>query len=61
MSRAQKNDKMTNFLSKWIKTGEKKKREQEEDSYKILNQFYKEWKELLFHTVYGVVVCKKRW
>ena len=29
--------------------GSKEKGELEEDSYKILSQFYKEWKELLYH------------
>ena len=43
--RDQKNDKMTSNLSKWIRTGSKQKRELEEDSYKILSQFYKERKE----------------
>ena len=38
--RAQKNDKMTSNLSKWIRMGSKEKRELEEDSYKILSQFY---------------------
>ena len=42
--RAQKNDKMTSNLSKWIRTGSKEKRDLEEDSYKILSQFYKEKK-----------------
>ena len=37
--RAQKNDKMTSNLSKWIRTGSKEKGELEEDSYKILSQF----------------------
>ena len=40
--RAQKNDKMKSNLSKWIRTGSKEKGELEEDSYKILSQFYKE-------------------
>ena len=45
--RAQKIDKMTSNLSKWIRTGAKQKRDLEEDSYKILSQFYKERKDLL--------------
>ena len=48
--RAQKNDKMTSNLSKWIQTGVKEKGDLEEDSYKILSQFYKERKDLLYHT-----------
>ena len=58
--RAQKNDKMTSNLSKWIRMGSKEKGELEEDSYKILSQFYKERKELLYHTADGVVACKRK-
>ena len=58
--RAQKNDKMTSNLSKWIQSGVKEKGELEEDSYKILSQFYKEKKDLLYHTADGVVACKRR-
>ena len=39
--RAQKNDKMTSNLSKWIRTGSKEKGDLDEDSYKLLSQFYK--------------------
>ena len=58
--RAQKNDKMTSNLSKWIRKGSKEKGELEEDSYKILSQFYKEKKDLLYHTADGVVACKRK-
>ena len=51
--RAQKDDKMTSNLSKWIRTGSKEKGELEEDSYKILSQFYKERNDLLYHTADG--------
>ena len=51
---------MTSNLSKWIRTGSKEKGELEEDSYKILSQFYKERKELLYHTADGVVACKRK-
>ena len=51
---------MTSNLSKWIRTGSKEKGEFEEDSYKILSQFYKERKELLYHTADGVVACKRK-
>ena len=57
--RAQKNDKMTSNLFKWIRTGSKEKGDLKEDSYKILSQFYKE-KDLLYHTVDGVVACKRK-
>ena len=58
--RAQKNDKMTSNLSTWIRTGSKEKGELEEDSYKILSQFYKDRKDLLYHTADGVVACKRK-
>ena len=46
---------MTSNLSKWIRKGAKEKGDLEEDSYKILSQFYKERKDLLYHTADGVV------
>ena len=58
--RAQKNDKMTRNLSKWIRTGDKEKGELEEDSYKILNLFYKEKRDLLYHPADGVVACERK-
>ena len=58
--RAQKNDKMTSNFSKWIRTGAKEKGDLEEDSYKILSQFYKERKISLYHTADGVVACRRR-
>ena len=58
--RAQKNYKMTSNLLKWIRTGAKEKGDLEEDSYKILSQFYKERKDLLFHTADGVVACRRK-
>ena len=39
--RAQKNDKMTINLSKWIPMGEKEKRDLENDSYKILRHYWR--------------------
>ena len=44
--RAQKNDKMTSNLSKWIQSGVKEKGTLEEDSFKILSQFYKKKERL---------------
>ena len=58
--RAQKNDKMTINLSKWIRTGDKEKCDVEEYSYKILSQFYKERRDLLYHTADGVVACRRK-
>ena len=58
--RAQKNDKMTSNLSKWIRTGDKEKGYLEEDSYTSLSQFYKERRDLLYHTADGVVACRRK-
>ena len=58
--RAQKVDKMTSNLSKWIRTGAKEKGDLEEDSHKILSQFYKERKDLPYHTANGVVACRRK-
>ena len=58
--RAQNNDKMTSNLSKWIRTGVKEKGDLEDDSYKILSQFYKERKDVLYHTADGVVACRRK-
>ena len=58
--RAQKNDKMTSNLSEWILTGAKEKGDLEEDSYKISCQFYKERKNLLYHTADGMVACRRK-
>ena len=60
LKRAQKNDKMTSNLSEWIRTGVKEKAGLDEDSYKILSQFYKERKDLLYHTADGVVACMRK-
>ena len=60
LMRAQKNDKMTSNLSKWIRTGSQEKGELEEDSYKILSQFYKDKKDLPYHTADGVVACMRK-
>ena len=38
----------------------KRERISEEDSYKILSQFYKERKGLLYHMTDGMVACKRR-
>ena len=58
--RAQKNDKMTSNFFTWIWTGSKEKGDMEEDSYKILSQFYKDRKDLLNHTGDGVLACKRK-
>ena len=51
---------MTSNLSKWIRTRVKERRDLEEDSYKIMSQFYKERKGLLYDTADEVVARKRR-
>ena len=51
---------MTSSLSTWIRTGVKEKGDLEEDSYKILSQFYKKRWDLLYHTADGVVACRRK-
>ena len=58
--RAQKNDKMTSKHSKWIQRGVKEKGDLEEDSYKILSQFFKKRNGLLYHTSDCVVACRRQ-
>ena len=38
----------------------KEKGDLKEDSYKILSQFYKERRNLLYHTAEGVVTCRRK-
>ena len=40
--------------------GREEKRDLEEDSYKILSQFYKERKDLQYRTTDGVVACRRK-
>ena len=58
--RSPKNDKMTINISTWIRTASKERVDLQEDSYKILRQFYKDRKDLLYHTADGVVACKRK-
>ena len=46
--RAQQNDRMTSSLKRWIENGAPDKRDLEEDSYKILKQFYLKRKDLFY-------------
>ena len=58
--RAQKSDRMTSNLSKWIRTGVKEKGDMKENSYKTLSQFHKERSDLLYHTADAVVACRRK-
>ena len=58
--RAQRNDRMTSSLKRWIENGAPDKGDLEEDSYKILKQFYLNRKDLLYLNKDGIVACKRK-
>ena len=58
--RAQRNDRMTSSLKRWIENGAPDKGDLEEDSYKILKQFYLKRKNLLYLNKDGIVACKRK-
>ena len=58
--RAQQNDRMTSSLKRWIENGAPDKGDSEEDSYKILKQFYLKRTDLLYLNKDGIVACKRR-
>ena len=58
--RAQQNDRMTSNLKRWIENGAPDKGDLEEDSYKILKQFYIKRKDLLYLNKEGIVACKRK-
>ena len=58
--RAQRNDRMTSSLKRWIENGAPDKGDLEENSYKILKQFYLKRKDLLYLNKDGIVACKRK-
>ena len=58
--RAQRNDRMTSSLKRWIENGAPDKGDLEEDTYKILKQFYLKRKDLLYLNKDGIVACKRK-
>ena len=58
--RAQQNDRMTKNLKIWIENGASDKGDLEEDTYKILKQFYLKRKDLFYLNKYGIGACKRR-
>ena len=46
--RAQRNDRMTSNLKRWIENGSPDKGDLEEDSYRILRQYFMEGREVIF-------------
>ena len=57
---AQQNDRMTINLKRLIENGAPDKGDLEEDSYKILEQFYRKGKDLLYLNSDGIVACKPK-
>ena len=51
---------MTSNPKRWIENRAPDKREREEDSYKILKQFYLKRKDLLYLNKDGIVACKRK-
>ena len=58
--RAQRNDKITSSLRKWVENGAPNKGDLGEDSYKILKQFYLRRNNLLYLNTDGIVACKRK-
>ena len=58
--RAQRNDRMTSNLKKWIENGAPDKGDLEEDSYRILRQYFMQKEGRLYLNKDGIVACKRR-
>ena len=58
--RAQRNDRMTSNLKRWIENGAPDKGDLEEDSYRILRQYFVQKEGRLYLNKDGIVACKRR-
>ena len=58
--RAQRNDRMTSNLKRWIEHGAPDKGDLEEDSYRILRQYFMQKEGRLYLNKDGIVACKRR-
>ena len=58
--RAQRNDRMTSNLKRWIENGSPDKGDLEEDSYRILRLYFMQKEGRLYLNKDGIVACKKR-
>ena len=58
--RAQRNDRITCNLKRWIKNGTPDKGDLEEDSYCNLRQYFMQKEGRLYLSKDGIVVCKRR-
>ena len=58
--RAQRNDRMKSNLKSWIENGAPDKGDLEEDSYRILRQYFMQKEGRLYLNKDGIVACKRR-
>ena len=58
--RAQRTDRMTINLKRWIEKGAPDKSDLEEDSYRILRQYFMQKEGRLYLNKDGIVACKRR-
>ena len=58
--RAQGNDRMTSNFKRWIENGTPDKGDLEEDSYRILSQYFTQKEVRLYLNKDGIVACKRR-
>ena len=58
--RAQRNDRMTSNLERWIGNGTPDKGDLKEDSYRILRQYFMQKEGSLYLNNDGIVACKRR-
>ena len=58
--RAQRNDSMTSNLKRWIENGTPDKGDVEEDSYRILRQYFMQKEVRLYLNKDGIVACKRK-
>ena len=58
--RAQRNDRMTSNLKRWIENGAPDKGDLEEDSYRILRQYFMQKEGRLYLNKEGIVACRRR-
>ena len=58
--RAQRSDRMTSNLKRWIENGSPDKGDLEEDSYRILRQYIMQKEVTLYLNKDGIVACKRR-
>ena len=58
--RAQRNERMTRNLKRWIENGAPDKDNLEEDSYRILRQYFMQKEGRIYLNKDGIVACKRR-